>query len=72
MDLSKIQIVPECLKTMTGWGDNTVYNVCNGKIQVVPWGTLDWTTYLFITLILAVMALGLIAAVTAAILNAFN
>lgn len=42
----------QCLKTMTGFGQDIVYNICNGTQQVVPWGALDWALGIFVFMVL--------------------
>lgn len=32
----------ECLTTKQDWGRDIVTNLCNGNVQIVPWGTMDY------------------------------
>jgi len=58
MDLSKIQIAPDCLREIEVWGKHVVYDVCHGTEFIYPWGLGDWiqfTVLIPIVLILLVM-----------------
>lgn len=32
----------KCIKTMTSWGYDTIYNICSGSHTQVPWGSIDY------------------------------
>jgi len=59
--------VAACLKASNWWGHTDWINVCNGHVQIVPWGTTDWTGVVVATLVLGSIGLVLLAAVTSAI-----
>lgn len=39
IDLSQVS---ECIKQSSSFGETIFYNICNGSIHHVPWGTADW------------------------------
>jgi hypothetical protein len=58
----------QCLVTRTHFGYDTVINICSGKVQDIPWGMGNWLEFgaiIFITLLLAGIAIGFIAFVVA-------
>ena len=32
----------DCLRSVADFGQTTVHNICNGKLSVIPWGSVDW------------------------------
>lgn len=32
----------QCLRTISHWGYDKVYNICNGSDTVLPWGLMDY------------------------------
>lgn len=34
--------VSDCIRQVSGLGQNTYYNICNQTHFSVPWGALDW------------------------------
>lgn len=70
MNLDRIQIVPECLKTMIGWGHDTVYNVCRETSQVIPWGFMDYMGWILFVVIIIIIIISLIVAITS-VINSF-
>lgn len=35
----------QCLKTVSHFGSNEIHNICNGQIDIIPWGGADWLGY---------------------------
>lgn len=35
-----------CMKQASSWGHTSFYNVCKGTKEIVPWGSMDWTSTL--------------------------
>lgn len=48
--------VADCIKEVSGFGQNTYWNICNGSQHIVPWGSFDW----FTNIIGTIMILGVI------------
>jgi len=46
----------ECIQSINNFGSTTYKNICNGELQTVPWGSMDWFLVIicFIGLILMV------------------
>jgi len=52
MDLSNVQLTQDCLKEILNFGSTTYQNVCNGAINTVPWGTLTWSLFILLPVII--------------------
>lgn len=49
-----------CLKTIDNIGSTTYQNICNGTESIVPWGTMDWLSFLFVALVALIVGLVII------------
>lgn len=43
-----IELIEACLKTATGWGSNTITNICNDSVTIIQWGVLDYFGWVFV------------------------
>ena len=41
--------ISHCLKSINHIGSSEVVNICNGVHTVVPWGTIEWMLFGFLT-----------------------
>ena len=58
----QLNLVAECLKETTNFGETIVKNICDGTVNTIPWGGADWVLFgvLFtIGIGLALMVLGM-------------
>lgn len=40
--MENIQITKDCIQSINNIGSTTYQNICNGNINTVPWGSMDW------------------------------
>jgi len=64
------QTLEQCLKTVSNFGNSKLINICNGQINIIPWGTVDWLVAI-ILIIIGLGVCGIILGVVFCILDNF-
>lgn len=54
----------QCIKQASNWGSDTFTNICNGTVNTVNWGSLDWTRALTTPIFFGLLFAGLILMTT--------
>lgn len=62
----------KCLKEATYFGKTVVYNICNGKVSEVPWGTVDWAAAIVLTTFGALICLVILGFIFMMLNDIFN
>lgn len=69
-------IAPKCLYTASDWGNDRVYNLCDGTMTNIPWGAPDWASWMSLAvvggLLIAIMSAAAFAAIRAATRKWYN
>lgn len=63
MNLENIQITNQCVKEITNIGSTTYQNICNGNVNIVPWGVGEWLSGIVITILVVAATAWLIVMV---------
>lgn len=43
----------ECVQKISNFGETTVMNICSGSVSHVPWGSMDWSVFIGIGVLMA-------------------
>jgi hypothetical protein len=57
------QTLEHCLKKVNNIGHTKLINICNGTENTIPWGSMDWFTSGFVSILLVgliVLLIGLV------------
>jgi hypothetical protein len=60
MDLSNVQVTKDCIQQAYHIGKTVHYNICNGNISEVPWGSIDWMLSIMVGLAIIIFTLVII------------
>lgn len=48
----------QCVKTISNVGNTIYQDICDGGVNVVPWGSADWLAFLFLMFVILMLILG--------------
>ena len=50
-----------CMHTVSNFGNDIYYNICNHTQTVVPWGSADWVGNIFCLSFVGLLGFGMVA-----------
>ncbi len=52
-DINFNQTYAQCIKEVSDWGSTRIHNICDGSVQNIPWGAMDYVGMAFLVILAA-------------------